>query len=167
MRPVHDEHSLGTEIVGAMVENGWREGKPREYRAELGLDMERRWPGRFTPGDGLRQTMSMPGDSGTRYSFGEARPYEVVDSLSELRGPQHGVLRLPTEPAWGGRREFDLDDDYDRSAADKIVLDEGTARNLRELVNGRLLVMIWPHVRPARPVHALWERVFPQLRASC
>jgi hypothetical protein len=60
----------------------------------------------------------------------------------------------------------DLDDDYDRAAAYKIVLDEGTTKNLRELVNGRLLQMIWPQIHPARPVRALWERMFPQLRAT-
>ncbi|ONM48167.1 hypothetical protein B0T44_24240 [Nocardia donostiensis] len=73
---------------------------------------------------------------------------------------------MPIELAWSGRREFDLDDDYDRAAVYKIVLDEGTAKNLRELVNGRLLVMIWPQILPARPVRALWERIFPQLRAA-
>ncbi|MFQ6228275.1 hypothetical protein [Nocardia sp. NPDC002869] len=108
----------------------------------------------------------MSSRSDTPFSFSEVRPYEVVDSLSELRGPEHGVLQLPIELAWGGRREFDLDDDYDRAAVYKIVLDEGTAKNLRELVNGRLLAMIWPQMRPARPVRALWERMFPQLRAA-
>ncbi|MEU1956108.1 hypothetical protein [Nocardia rhamnosiphila] len=108
--------------------------------------------------------MSSPSDA--PFSFSEVRPYEVVDSLSELRGPEHGVLRLPIELAWSGRREFDLDDDYDRAAVYKIVLDEGTTQNLRELVNGRLLAMTWPQMRPARPVRALWERVFPQLRAT-
>lgn len=45
----------------------------------------------------------------------------VADSLSELRGPEHGVPWLPIEPAWSGRREFDLDDGYDRAAAYKIA----------------------------------------------
>ncbi|MEV0364602.1 hypothetical protein [Nocardia fusca] len=46
------------------------------------------------------------------------------------------------------------------------MLDEGTTKNLRELVNGRLLQTIWPQIHPARPVRALWERMFPQLRAT-
>ncbi|WP_330251495.1 hypothetical protein OG874_35970 [Nocardia sp. NBC_00565] len=59
----------------------------------------------------------MSDHAGTPFSFAEVRPYEVVDSLVELRGPEHGVLRLPVELAWGGRTEFDLDDAYDRTAA--------------------------------------------------
>ncbi|NKY88208.1 type I restriction endonuclease subunit R [Nocardia veterana] len=39
MSPVHDEHTFGVEIVAAMVENGWRQGNPHEYRPDLGLDM--------------------------------------------------------------------------------------------------------------------------------
>ncbi len=93
----------------------------------------------------------------TPFSFAEVKPYEVVESLTELHGPEHGVLRLPVELAWGGRIEFDLDDDYDRTAAYKIVLEEGTTRHLRELVSGRLLTAIWAQMRPARPVRALWE----------
>jgi hypothetical protein len=91
----------------------------------------------------------------TPFSFAEVKPYEVVDSLTELHGPEHGMLRLPVELAWGGRTEFDLDDEYDRTAAYKIVLEEGTKRHLRELVSGRSLAAIWSPMRPARPVRAL------------
>lgn len=103
---------------------------------------------------------------GTPFSFAEVKPYEVVDSLADMRGPEHGVLRLPTELAWGGRTEFDLDDSYDRTAVYKIVLEEGTGRHLRELVSGRLLAAIWAQMRPARQVRALWEQQFPQLRSA-
>lgn len=34
-----------------------------------------------------------------------------------------GVLELPHDLVWSGRRRFDLSDDYDRSAAYKIVLE--------------------------------------------
>ncbi|WP_227997519.1 hypothetical protein [Nocardia australiensis] len=102
----------------------------------------------------------------TPFSFAEVTPYEVVDSLTELHGPEHGTLHLPVELAWSGRTEFDLSDDYDQTAAYKIVLEEGTRRHLRELVSGRLLSAIWSQMRPARPVRALWENKFPQLRAA-
>lgn len=59
------------------------------------------------------------------FGYAEVRPYAVAPSLSELRGPAHGVLDLPHELAWSGRRSFDLDDDYDRAAAYKIILEEG------------------------------------------
>ncbi|RBO90899.1 hypothetical protein [Nocardia puris] len=108
----------------------------------------------------------MSDQSGAPVSFSEVKPYDVVETLGELRGPEHGVLHLPTELAWGGRTEFDLDDAYDRTAVYKIVLEEGTRRHLRELISGRLLAAVWGQMRPARQVRALWERQFPQLRAS-
>jgi hypothetical protein len=98
------------------------------------------------------------------FSYAEVRPYEIVDSLDELHGPEHGVLRLPTSLAWGGRVEFDLDDPYDRAAIYKIILEEGARRELRELINGRLLLSIWHEMLPARPVRSLWEHRFPALR---
>ncbi|MFG2248166.1 hypothetical protein [Spirillospora sp. NPDC048823] len=106
----------------------------------------------------------MEGHSGAPFSYTETRPYEVAGSLSELQGPEHGVVVLPLELAWGGRTEFDLDDDYDRSAVYKIVLEEGGAEHQRRLINGRLLVEHWDEILPARPVRALWERRFPRLR---
>lgn len=38
MSPVHDESAFGDAIVAAMVERGWREARPKDYRADLGLD---------------------------------------------------------------------------------------------------------------------------------
>lgn len=106
----------------------------------------------------------MKGDSAAPFSYVETRPYEVVGSLGELQGPEHGVVVLPLELAWGGRTEFDLDDDYDRSAVYKIVLEEGGVEHQRQLINGRLLMQHWDEILPARPVRALWERRFPHLR---
>jgi len=111
-------------------------------------------------------TWDMSGQGGAPFSYAETRPYEVAGSLEELQGPEHGVVALPLELAWSGRTEFDLDDDYDRAAAYKIVLEEGAGRHLRQLINGRLLVEHWREVLPARPVRALWERRFPELRRA-
>src|SRR4051812_2335204 len=74
--------------------------------------------------------VTMSGRSGAPFSYADIRPYEVAESLSELRGSEHGVVTLPLELAWGGRTEFDLDDDYDRAAVYKIVLEEGNAEHL-------------------------------------
>lgn len=106
--------------------------------------------------------MSVQGEA--PFSYAAIRPYAVVGSLRELRGPVHGLVRLPLELVWGGRAEFDLDDDYDRAAVYKIVLEEGGAEHQRELINERLLVEHWDEVLPARQVRALWERRFPELR---
>ncbi|WP_280459140.1 type I restriction endonuclease subunit R [Nocardia carnea] len=38
MSPVHHENVFGDAIVASMLESGWRQGNPHEYRAELGVD---------------------------------------------------------------------------------------------------------------------------------
>jgi hypothetical protein len=98
------------------------------------------------------------------FSYAEVRPYAVAQSLEELRGPTHGVLELPQELAWSGRRRFDLDDDYDRAAAYKIILEEGREGDFRRYLNAGLLRRYWHDILPARQVQALWEGHFPELR---
>ncbi|MFH9133479.1 type I restriction endonuclease subunit R [Streptomyces sp. NPDC017524] len=38
MSPIHHESAFGDAIVAAMSERGWREARPEDYRADLGLD---------------------------------------------------------------------------------------------------------------------------------
>ncbi|MEU3283078.1 type I restriction endonuclease subunit R [Streptomyces antibioticus] len=38
MSPIHTESAFGDAIVAAMVERGWREARPQDYQADLGLD---------------------------------------------------------------------------------------------------------------------------------
>ncbi len=38
MSPVHHESVFGDAIVASMLESGWRQGNPHEYRPDLGLD---------------------------------------------------------------------------------------------------------------------------------
>ena len=99
----------------------------------------------------------MDGDASRR-----ADPATAV-ALSGFRGLQHGVLGFPRELAWSGRRRFDLDDDYDRSAMYKIILEEGQEEHFRRFLNAGLLRRNWREVMPARQVRALWESRFPEL----
>ncbi|MFD2079497.1 hypothetical protein SAMN05421678_11619 [Actinopolymorpha cephalotaxi] len=100
------------------------------------------------------------------FSYAEVRPYAVTESLEELRGPDHGFLDLPQHLAWSGRRRFDLDDDYDRAAAYKIILEEGREDDFRHYLNASLLRSNWNDILPARRVQALWEGRFPDLRRA-
>jgi hypothetical protein len=100
------------------------------------------------------------------FSYDQIRPYAVAQSLDDLRGPANGVLELPHDLVWSGRRSFDLSDDYDRSAAYKIVLEEGREEHFRRYLNGGLLRRYWPEILPARRVKALWEGRFPELRSA-
>ncbi|MFF9512454.1 type I restriction endonuclease subunit R [Streptomyces sp. NPDC014724] len=38
MSPIHNESAFGDAIVAAMTERGWREARPEDYQADLGLD---------------------------------------------------------------------------------------------------------------------------------
>src|SRR5215475_14563280 len=100
------------------------------------------------------------------FSYDETRPYAVAESLDDLRGLVDGVLELPHDLVWSGRRQFDLSDDYDRSAAYKIVLEEGREEHFRRYLNGRILLKYWREILPARRVRSLWEGRFPELRRA-
>jgi hypothetical protein len=108
----------------------------------------------------------MDGQRGTPFTYADIRPYELAESLDELNGPVHGVVTLPHELAWSGRRSYDLDDPYDRGAFYKIVLEEGRREHFRKLLNGQVLRRHWTDILPARQVRALWERRFPELRRT-
>lgn len=74
------------------------------------------------------------------------------------------MLTLPHELVWSGRREYDLDDEYDRAALYKIVLEEGQQSDLRRFLNHRILRREWRTIAPARRVRHLWEHRFAELR---
>ncbi|TDC69813.1 type I restriction endonuclease subunit R [Actinomadura sp. GC306] len=64
MSPVHDERAFGDAIVAAMLEGGWKEGDPRDYRPELGLDTRQLFT--FigdTQGDEWERLVMLYGDS--------------------------------------------------------------------------------------------------------
>src|SRR5262245_16405942 len=105
----------------------------------------------------------MSGSGDVPFTYAETRPYAVADSLDELDGPASGTLELPHELVWSGRYRFDLNDDYDRSAAYKIILEEGREEHFRRYLNSRLLRRYWHQILPARQVRALWEGRFPEL----
>lgn len=62
---------------------------------------------------------------------------------------------LITDAAAPVGREYDLDDDCDRAAMYKIVLEEGQQADQQRLLNWRLLRRDWRSLFPARQVRAL------------
>lgn len=99
-----------------------------------------------------------------RFSVADIKPYAVPATLDDLDGPDRGIVTLPLGVAWSGRREFDLDDEYDRVAMYKIVLEEGQEADQRRFLNRVILRRDWRRLFPARQVRALWESRFPELR---
>lgn len=114
----------------------------------------------------MRHTGGMDRKRTAPFSYADIKSYAVPADLDDLQGPEHGVVTLPHEVAWGGRREFNLDDDYDRAAMYKIVLEEGQEAHQRRLLNRDILRRDWDKIVAAREVRALWENRFPELRRA-
>ncbi|MFB4315135.1 type I restriction endonuclease subunit R [Actinomadura sp. 21ATH] len=74
MSPVHDERAFGDAIVAAMLDGGWLEGDPGDYRPELGLDTRQLFT--FigeTQGDEWERLVTLYGNSTEDAQIGFAR----------------------------------------------------------------------------------------------
>jgi hypothetical protein len=95
------------------------------------------------------------------------RPVLVTDSLEELTGPEHGVAELPQRLMWNPNRCFDLDDPdlllwmYENVLREAIRRDE-----LRQWINGHVLIRVWRQLNLPRPVRQAWESRHQRLRAA-
>jgi alkanesulfonate monooxygenase SsuD/methylene tetrahydromethanopterin reductase-like flavin-dependent oxidoreductase (luciferase family) len=106
----------------------------------------------------------MSSREGVPFTYAEIRPYAVAESLDELCGPARGALELPHELAWGGRRSFDLDDDYDRAAAYKIILEEGREEHFRRFQprsSRSPMPSGWPPATPKPSWPVAWTATTP------
>lgn len=94
------------------------------------------------------------------------RPVVVAGTLGELQGPVGGIVELPLRLWWQPQRAFDLSQHtmllwmYENVLREAIRIDE-----LREYVNGTLLVRLWPELNLPRAVRAAWEARHPRLRS--
>jgi hypothetical protein len=86
-------------------------------------------------------------------------------SLSELAGPSHGTVRLPSHVAWSGVTEFDVSRPGRCRNMYHIVLTDGQRDDLTAYVNHSLLVSHWPVLRRlvGRVIRDAWESAFPEL----
>jgi hypothetical protein len=95
------------------------------------------------------------------------RPAVVAATLEELAGPGDGVVELPQRLMWNPDRTFDLDDPdqlrwmYENVLREAIRIDE-----LRQWLNGPVLVRIWTDLNLPRGVRRAWEARHPQLRRA-
>jgi hypothetical protein len=85
-------------------------------------------------------------------------------SFGQLAGPAGGVVELPYDLAWSGRRSFDLANPVQRYMFHMTVLTSGITRNhFTEWLNGDLLRTDWPRLGLPRPLRSVWEAQFPEL----
>jgi hypothetical protein len=81
-------------------------------------------------------------------------------SLSQLTGPPGGVVELPYDLAWSGRRSFDLANPVRRYMYYMTVL---TCEHFTSWLNVDLLRSEWMRLGLPRPLRSVWEYRFPEL----
>lgn len=102
-----------------------------------------------------------------RVFFRDIKPYDVPDSLDDLRGPDGGVIVLPfgVDPVPGGR-SVDLDEDGLTGMAYEAILQEGTTEEIVALVNRDRLRRVWAELVLPTRARDVWEGRFPELASS-
>lgn len=100
-----------------------------------------------------------------RVFFRDVKPYAIVDSLDELRGPPDGLVDLPHSVLWApGGGTVDLDEAGGTALAYQAVLAEGGIADLVRVLNRERLLAVWPELMLPVRVRDLWESRFPALR---
>lgn len=99
--------------------------------------------------------------------YGDRKPYVVVDTLAELRGPTNGTISLPHHLDWSGNAEYVLDRPARLASMYRTVLAEaGTKDDLRNWIDGALLVELWPSLWLPSQLRSVWEDRFPALATA-
>jgi hypothetical protein len=89
---------------------------------------------------------------------------ELPDSLDSLAGPVDGVVELPYDLAWSGRRSFDLEDAAQRRLYEMTVLTSAFDRQHYAMwLNADLLRSDWPSLFLPRALRIVWQDRFPEL----
>lgn len=87
--------------------------------------------------------------------------------LGHLAGPAGGVVELPYDLAWSGRRSFDLADPVQRYMYHMTVLTSGvTLEHYTNWLNADLLRSDWGRLGLPRPLRRVWEKRFPELQGG-
>lgn len=84
------------------------------------------------------------------------RPVEVPDDLDDS-APSSGRVRLPTDIAWSGQPDYDLDDPQQLRRVYEQVLREGTADEIRAYVRASTLLEVWEELFLPPQVRRAWE----------
>lgn len=96
--------------------------------------------------------------------YGDRKPYIVADDLGDLRGPTDGTVTLPHHLDWSGRASYDLDRPARLASMYKAVLNEAsTIEDLRDWLDERVLIELWPTLWLPTRLRGLWESRFPEL----
>jgi hypothetical protein len=101
-----------------------------------------------------------------RSTYGDRKPYVVTDDLGDLRGPTAGTVTLPHHLDWSGHATYDLDRPARLASMYRAVLNEAsTVEDLRNWLDERVLIELWPTLWLPPRLRELWESRFPELAA--
>jgi hypothetical protein len=85
-------------------------------------------------------------------------------SLNALRGPAAGIVDLPFDLAWSGRRSFDLSDPGQRYLYHMTVLTAAIdTEHYTRWLNADLLRSDWSRLLLPRALRSIWQDRFPEL----
>jgi hypothetical protein len=99
---------------------------------------------------------------GSRYA--DQRPYAVVDSLSELRGPTSGIAVLDRWLSWSGQGRYDLANPRRLASMYETVLREASRPDdLARWLDRSTLLRLWPDLVVPPQIRRLWEGRFAEL----
>ncbi|WP_136314198.1 transcriptional regulator [Actinomyces procaprae] len=99
-----------------------------------------------------------------RVRFRDVEPYDVPDSLDELRGPATGPVQLPAGVRWvSGDRTYDVGREYTGRLVYQAVLAEGLVDEQRRFLNRGRTIELWPVLNLDKRIVQLWEGRFPEL----
>ena len=98
-----------------------------------------------------------------RMFYRDVKPYAVPSRLTDLHGPAHGRLTLPTNVYWGPNPVVDLDTDDGIEKAYQSVIQEGRVEDLAAILNPARLRAVWAHLLIPARARDEWEARFPML----
>jgi hypothetical protein len=78
-----------------------------------------------------------------------------------------GRVRLPLHLNWSQPgREFELADRQQRARVYEIVLREGTSQDIADIIDGALLVDLWPDLILPPQVRQAWQPLIESVRGE-
>jgi hypothetical protein len=118
------------------------------------------------------QCRSQPGRSQPgRSQPWQARPGRravVIPSLSDLRGPAEGVVKLPLWLFWScPGHAFDLSvPDMRQWLYETVLREAGSPEDVARYLDRETLIALWPDLYLPKGVRQAWEDRHPVLRAA-
>ncbi len=93
-----------------------------------------------------------------------AKPIVLPESLSCLRGPVSGIVKLPRHLKWSGSNRYDLDQPGRIIDLYRTVINEAMSpADLATFLNREVLLGLWGTIWLPPRIRAAWEQHFPEL----